>query len=50
MDLLTIGILVSIVCVIAVTVTGVMTYTKLGELIRELRMAHRLEDEKKDEG
>jgi len=31
----------------AVFVTGVMTYLKLGELIRELRMAHRL-DEKKD--
>lgn len=47
MDLLTIGILVSIVCIVAVSVTGVMTYLKLGELIRELRMAHRLENEKK---
>ncbi|MBL7167226.1 hypothetical protein ISS40_01005 [Candidatus Bathyarchaeota archaeon] len=48
MDLLTVGILVSIVCVVAVSVTGVMTYLKLGELIRELRMAHRLEEEERD--
>jgi len=48
LDLLTIGILVSIVCIIAVSVTGVMTYMKLGELIMELRMAHRFEDEKRE--
>ena len=48
MDLLTVGILVSIVCVVAVSVMGVLTYMKLGELIRELRMAHRIEDEKRD--
>lgn len=38
----------SIVCIVAVSVTGVMTYMKLQELITELRMAHRLNDEKKD--
>jgi len=43
-----IGIIVSIVCVVAVTVTGIMTYMKLGELIRELRMAHRLEEKRKN--
>ena len=48
LDLLTVGIVVSILCIIAVSETGVMTYMKLGELIRELRMAHRLEDEEKD--
>jgi len=48
LDLLMICILVSIICIVAVSVTGVMTYLKRGELIRGLRMAHRLEDEKKD--
>ena len=45
LDLLTIGILVSIVCIVAVSVTGVMTYMKLDELIRELRIVNRLKEE-----
>ena len=45
---LMVRILVSILCVVAVSTTFVMTYLKLQGLIRELRMAHILEDEKKD--
>ena len=42
LDLLTIGILVLIVCIDAVSVTDVMTYLKLQDLTKEFRMAHRL--------